>query len=129
VHGGAFMKESNNTQSPDAFSRKWLLVVILCMVPIFFAFVVLGDPGKGRAAAVSFGVVMVAIRTCWRMRKHLWFWVTAGILIALHVLLVLLIPWSDKSYPGLTLMPIGFADFLIMYGCFRLVEKLMKKSE
>ena len=116
-------------QSPDVFTRKWLLMVILCMVPAFFLFALLGDPGRGRAGAISVGVSMTAIRACWNLRKHIWFWATAAILIALHVFLILLIPWTDKSYPGYALLPVGVLDYGIMYGCFKPVEKVVKRSD
>jgi len=41
----------------------------------------------------------------------------------------LLIPWSDKSYPGITLLPVGFVDYCIMYGCFKLVERATKRGD
>ena len=128
MYGEALMRELNENQSRDVFTRKWLLMVILCMVPPFFLFALLGDPGKGRAAAVSVGVSMTVIRACWDLRKHVWFWTTAAILIALHLFFVLLIPWTDKTYPGYALLPVGVLDYGIMYGCFKLIEKAMKKG-
>jgi hypothetical protein len=128
MQGGALMTEPDDNQPPDVFTRKWLLVMILCLVPPFFLFVLLGDPGRGRAAAICTCVCMTAIRACWDLRKHLWFWVTAAILIVLHVFLVLLIPWTGKSYPGYTLLPVGVLDYGIVYGSLKLVEKAMKKG-
>lgn len=95
------------------------------MVPPFFLFALLGDPGRGRAAAISVGVVATVVRACWDLRKHTWFWATVAVLIAIHVFLILLIPWTGKSYPGYTLLPIGVLDYGIMYGSFKLVEKMM----
>lgn len=133
MSGGALMKEANMTeasssQSPDVFTRKWLLVVILCMVPAFALFAYFGDPGRGRAAAGSTIVLMYAARGCWDLRRHTWFWVTLTIFIALHVLLILLVPWSSKSYPGTALLPIAAVDYGIVYGAIKLIEKLMKRS-
>ena len=124
----ANMKEANSSQSSDVFTRKWTLVAILCMVPAFALFAYFGDPGRGRAAAGSTIVIMYAARGCWDLRRHTWFWVTLSIFIALHVLLVLLVPWTSKSYPGPILFPIAVLDYAIVYGCIKLVEKVAKRT-
>ena len=123
------MADLNANQSPDLFTRKWLLVVILCMIPPFVLFAFLGhDPGRGRAASGSTIVIMYAARACWNLRRYTWFWVMLTIFIVVHILLVLLIPWTSKSYPGLILLPIAAMDFGIMYGCIKLAEKIEKKT-
>lgn len=122
------MKELNNNQAPDVFTRKWLLIVIVCSMPLFFLFAFRGDPGRGRAAGISAAVCMTAIRACWNLRKHVWFWPIAAVLIALHVLLVFRIPWTDKSYPGYTLLPIAVVDYAMVYGCIKLGEKVTKRA-
>jgi hypothetical protein len=123
------MNELNEDQSSEAFSRKWLLIVLVCSIPLFFVFAVLGNPGRGRAAGISAAVGMIVIRACWNLRKHTWFWATAAVLLALHVFLVVRIPWDDKSYPGYTLLPFAALDYGIMYGSFKFAEKLMKKTD
>jgi len=118
----------NEAQSPDAFTRRWLLVVILCGIPAFFLFA--GDPGRGRAAAVSVAVFLTVIRACWNLRRYPLFWVTAAVLLAFHVFLILHIPWDDKNYPGgYAILPVALLDYGVMYGCFKVVEKLMKRSD
>jgi hypothetical protein len=117
----------NENQSPDVFTRKWLLVVIVCMVPPIILF--RGELGRARAAAISVAVFLTVTRACWNLRKYPLFWVTAAILLTFHVFLVLLIPWSNESYPGgYALLPVALLDYGVMYGCFKLVEKLMKRG-
>lgn len=122
------MAEANSTEPPNVFSKKWLLVVIFCgAIPfLLFAFL-LGDPGRGRAAAICTAVIMYAVRGNWDLRKYTWFRVTLTIIIALHVLLILLIPWSSKSYPGLTLFPVAVLDYVIVWGSIKLAEKMTKR--
>lgn len=129
MYGGPLVNELKHDQSPEVFGRKWLLLVIQSMVPPFLLFALLGDPGRGRAAAISVGVIAAAVKACWDMRKHTWFWATAAVLIVLHVFLVFRIPWGHKSYPGYTLLPFAALDYGIMYGSFKLAEKLMKKTD
>jgi len=122
------MKEMNSAQSQDdRLTRKWLLIIILCMTVPFVLFAFLGhDPGRGRAAAICTGVIMIAARARWDLRKHRWFWVVLTIISTFHVLLVLLIPWTSKSYPGLILFPVGVLDYALVYGIIKLVEKVAK---
>jgi hypothetical protein len=128
VHRGALMTEPDDNRSPDVFTRKWLLVVLLCMVPSFFSFALLGDPGRGRAAAICVGVGMTVTRACWNSRTHAWFWIVLAVMITLHVFLVLSVPWNDKSYPGYALLPVAVLDYGFMYGCIKLVEKIVRRS-
>lgn len=128
-HRRALMNEMKSNQSPDVFSRKWLLIVILCMVPLFFLFALSGDPGRGREAAISGGLIAMAIKARWDLRKYAWFWAIAAVLIALHMFLVFRVPWTDKSYPAYTLLPFGMLDYGIMYGTFKLAEVMMKPSD
>ncbi len=124
------MTELTDNQSPNVFTRKWLLLVILCMIPPFVLFAFLGhDPGRGRAASGSTIVIMYAVRGYWELRRRAWFWVVLTAIVAAHVLLVLLIPWTSKSYPGLLLFPVAVLDFAIVWGCFKLAQKVMMPGE
>lgn len=130
MFGGPLMAELTENQSPDLFTRKFLLVVILCMIPPFVLFAFLGhDPGRGRAASGSVIVIMYAARAFWDLRKHAWFWVTLTVVIAIHVLLILLIPWTSKSYPGTLLLPVAAVDYGIVYVIFKLIERVTKGSQ
>jgi uncharacterized membrane protein YjgN (DUF898 family) len=120
------MTELKDDRFFDSLSRKWLLVVLLSMVPAFLLFAVLGYPGRGRAAAISLAIIMIVVRMRWDLKRHTWFWMTLTVLIALHVVLILLVPWTSRSYPGITLLPIALVDYAIVYGCIRLAEKAMK---
>jgi hypothetical protein len=121
----------NETQSPDVFTRRWLLVIILCGMPFFFLFAVFaGDPGRGRAAAIVVGIFLTVTRVFWNLRRYPLFWVTAAILLIFHVLLIILIPWTDRSYPGgYGILPVGLLDYGAMYGCFKIAESLMKRRD
>ena len=118
-------KENDRKLFFDTLTRKSALVVALCSLP-FFLFAYLGDPGRGRTAAICAFVIGTTSRAFWDLRKHVWFWITMSILVVAHVPLVLLIPWSSKSYPGMVLLPVALLDFAIVYGCIISVEKVMK---
>ena len=100
------------------FTGKWLLVVLLSMLPVFLVFH--GNLARGRVAAVCTGIIMTAVRACWSMRTHAWFWIVAGAIVVLHLLLVMLVTWSDTSRGYL---PLWVLDYVVVYKTFKLVEK------
>jgi hypothetical protein len=75
------------------------------------------------------GMVMLAIRIRWHLRKHLWFWAVIGLILALHVPLVLMVRGPQGNVPTLFYtMPLGIADFLLLSGALCLAEKLLSKD-
>jgi len=122
------MKEMDEEQSLSEVTGKWAVIAMLCLSPLYILFIYLGQPGKGRAAWICSGVILISIKMRWELRKHVWFWITITILCLLHIPLVFLVPWTDKSMPGISLLPIAALDFGIIYGCIKLIEKAMKRS-
>lgn len=116
-------------QEPDnRFSRISAILIPLCTSPVCFLF--RGDSGRALAAWVFTIALVVSIRIFWGRRRLLWFWVTVVILAALHVLLVLCVPWPGvhTTIGGPALGPFGLLDIGIICGCFKLIEKAMESS-
>jgi hypothetical protein len=103
--------------------RVFGVIAVVAASPVFFWFAIRGYPAKGRAAALSAAFVMLVIRFTWHLKNRVWFWATIACFACLHAGIVSLVDWQEKSYPGLTLLPIGMADFLVMYGIIKLFEK------
>jgi len=101
------------------------LVTGLCVLPLYFVFDYMGNSGGGFAAACCAGVLITSARAFWDSRKCVWFWTILVILLLAHIPLVVFVPWTDRSYPGVVLAPYALADFGVVYGCFRLAEKVM----
>jgi len=77
--------------------------------------------------AVSIIIITIAMR--WKLRGHVWFWITMAFLTALHVPLILFIPWTDKWIPVLVIIPIGIADSYTMLWVVSIVGKFMKRPK
>lgn len=84
---------------------------------------------RGRTAALFAGVVFLSVRSGWRLRRFAWFWITVGVLVVFHVFLLFLVPWPGGRLAWPALMPVFLLDYGIVYGCIKLVEKLMNRSE
>src|ERR1700739_146986 len=86
------------------------------------------DPGRGTAAWASIALMIGAVRVFWYLRRHAWFWMTIALLAIIHVVLIVLVPWSNKSFPAPELWPVGIVDFVAICGFIKLVEKAMSRG-
>ena len=105
-------------------SNTSVIVIALCASLLLF----LGDPGKGRAAAICAGLILMCAKMFWSLRRHSLFWVALAIATCYHVPLILLISWGNRDYPGIVLLPFALPDLAIVYGLFKLVDKLTTKG-
>jgi hypothetical protein len=118
------MRENDPEQVFDTLTQKSAILIALCASPLFFLLAYLGDPGRGRAAAICASVILLCAKIFWSLRRRVLFWLTLSIVTLCHVPLILLIPWTNKNYPGVVLLPFALPDFAIVYGALKLVEKM-----
>ena len=105
------------------------LKIVGILAPVFFLVTFLSNADMGLAACIVLGMVMLAIKIRWHLRKRLWFWAIIGFVLALHVPLVLLVRWPQGNVPTLFYtMPLGIADFLVISGVLGLAERLLSKG-
>lgn len=117
------MSQQTPKQVLDRLSWKSALEIALCASPLFFLFALLGDPGRGRAAAECAFVIVLAARIFWSLRSHVLFWFALVVAIPCQIPLVLLNPWTNRDYPGVVILPLALVDFAVVCGIFKLVEK------
>ncbi len=72
----------------------------------------------------SVAVVGFTIAVKREFGRHVWFWITVGILAALHIPLVLSVPWTMKWYPAVVIAAIDSADFIVMLAIIDFVGEL-----
>ncbi|HLV85516.1 MAG TPA: hypothetical protein VKV39_00985 [Candidatus Sulfotelmatobacter sp.] len=105
------------------------LKIVGILAPVFFLITFLRDADAGLAVCIVLGMVMLAIKIRWRLRKHLWFWVVIGFILALHAPLILRFQVPQGNTPTLFYtMPLGIVDFLIISGALGIAEKLFLKN-
>lgn len=105
------------------FSTKTDLISIGLLGVLMFVVAYYSDLERGMTAACSGAAIEILARYCAYLWSRTWFWVLIGVFVALHVLVVIYVPWARNEYSALALMPIGIADFGIMFVCVRLVER------
>jgi len=65
----------------------------------------------------------------WKLRWHAWFWGTMTILAALHVPLILFVPWGNRWIPALAIAAIDSADLILMLAILSVVGKFMREPK
>ena len=65
----------------------------------------------------------------WKLRTRIWFWITMIIFAALHVALILFIPWTTKWVPALAIAAIDSADFCVILAILSVVGRFVDEAE
>lgn len=105
------------------------LKIVAMLAPVFFLFVFLGNADMGLTVCIVLGMVILAIKIRWNLRKHVWFWAVIVFVLALHVPLFSMVRWPQGNVPTLFYtMPLGIVDFLVISQALRLAEKLLSKE-
>lgn len=121
------MTRKDDVQLPDA---KWGFLAVLFSSPIVLLFGILGDFGRGLTAGGCAALIIGIIKTFWCFDRHLWFWITITFLVALHIPLVVYFPIPiTGNFTVWELLPAAIIDFSIMYGCIKLVARVVYKEE
>lgn len=72
------------------------------------------------------GVLGFAIALKRNLRRHPWFWGTMAILAALHVPLILFVPWTARWVPAIAIAGVDSADLIVMLAILAIVGKFME---
>jgi hypothetical protein len=78
---------------------------------------------------VSIGMLGVAMAIKWNLRRRLWFWITMTVIVALHVALILSVPWTTKWVPAIVIIPFGIADLYVMLWILSVVGKFLARPK
>jgi len=105
------------------------LKIVAFLAPVFFLFVFLGNADMALTVCIVLGMVILAIKIRWNLRKHVWFWLVIVFILALHIPLFSMVGWPPGKLPTIFYtMPLGIADFLIISGGLGLAEKFLSKN-
>jgi hypothetical protein len=77
--------------------------------------------------SVATMVLLVALK--WRLRHYAWFWITMIVVAAIHVPLILMIPWTTKWVPSIAIAAIDTASLFIMIATVSIVGQFMRDRD
>ncbi|HKS80575.1 MAG TPA: hypothetical protein VJR23_03645 [Candidatus Acidoferrales bacterium] len=114
----------------NQFRLSWrgILGVIGGTILIGLLFLYFGRFELTRPTLFSVGMIGIAISIKWKLRRHMWFWAAIATIAALHIPLILYLPWTTSWIPALVATPICAADLVIILAVIRLLEKHLDKS-
>ena len=64
-----------------------------------------------------------------KLRRQVWFWIFITVIAALHVLLILYVPWTSKWVPAIAIGAIDSVDFCIVLWILDAVGTLLEGSK
>jgi hypothetical protein len=127
------MQLANDIKSDIKAAKKiWLpwwgvLMWMTACVPIIWLFDHFRRFDLALPALVSIGMLGLAIAAKWKLRRRVWFWITMSVLAALHVPLILFVPWTTKWVPAIAIAAIGSADLIVMLAILSVVGKFVER--
>jgi|SRR5579884_1384975 len=105
------------------------LKIVGILAPVFFLITFLANADIALAACIVLGMIMLAVKIRWNLRRHLWFWATIVFILVLQVPLVFMVRWPQGKGPTLLYtMPVGIADFLIILWTVGVAQRFFSKS-
>ena len=105
----------------SSHGRKMGLLCGICLLPIFFLFAHFGQPERGFAAMCALGVLISVIYVKKNLLKRTSFIITMSILFVIHIIIVMLFPFSAFHFTRVLAFPISLLDLLLILALVRLV--------
>jgi hypothetical protein len=105
------------------------LLIFTVGAPTVFLFGIYGRLELAMPLIVIIGMHGLVIYFKWKLRRHAWFWIAMTVSAALHVPLILFVPWHTRWVPGPALAVIATADFCLILWILDVVGKLAERSK
>jgi len=126
-----FLRQAFKVVKNDVKEAKkiWLPWPVVLSLMVFFelCYVLLKHYGFVRLYLPilnSVGVFGFLFYLKWRLRGHSWFWITMAVVVTLHVLLILAVPWTNKWVPAMVSASVDSLDICIVFWTLAIIEQL-----
>lgn len=100
-----------------------VLCVMLGTLPVILVFHYFGKPALVVPTLSSVWAAL-AIAMRWQLRRHMWFWVVIAVFVALHVELILVVPWTTQWIPAVLITPIAAVDLWVILATLAVIRKV-----
>ena len=77
----------------------------------------------------SMAVLGLVLAVKWRMRRHVWFWITMTAIAVLHIPLIFFIPWPAGWVPAAVFAGLASVDFCIVIAIVDVVANSLPVQE
>ena len=106
-----------------------VLCLMLGATPVVLLFAHFGKFALALPTLDSAGMIGIAIYMRWRLRRQVWFWITIAVIVALHIALILFVPWTTRWVPAFMIVPFAVADLYAVLTILSMVEKLAARQK
>lgn len=111
------------------FSWRTNLIIIPIGAALIFLFALYGGRLEFVLPFINIVIVLGFVLVFkWKLRRHAWFWITMTIIAALHIILLLFIPWTITWVPAMAIAGIVTIDFCLILWILIIVGKLVGES-
>jgi len=101
------------------------LFIFIIGTPTVFLFAIYGRLELAMPLMIIIGMHGLVIFFKWKLRRRAWFWIAMTVSAALHVPLILFVPWTTRWIPALAITGGATADFFLILWILLVVERLM----
>jgi hypothetical protein len=113
-----------DVQNKKPITTVGVLLILLATFPICAIFLFLREPGNARAGWFLSAVIVIAVRVRWDLHKKMWFWPTIAVISLVHILAIIMVPWTSRWIPSVVIFPFCAVDGVAILGILQLMEKL-----
>jgi hypothetical protein len=118
--------EEPKKQEPTDYTG---LKIVAILAPVFFIFVYFGKADMGFTVILALGLIMLAVKINWNLRRHVWFWAIIVFILLLHIPLFFIVRWPHGNTPTIVYTkPIGIVDFLLIMGAVGFGKRFFAKG-
>ena len=124
------MSVANDIKSSIRAAKKirlpwWgVLCLIIGSLPIYWLFDHFSKLSSALPTLNCIAVLCFAIATKWKLRRGAWFWFTMAIIAALHIPLILFLPWTARWVPAFAIAAIDSVDLIVILAILSVVGRL-----
>jgi len=101
------------------------LFIFIIGAPTVFLFAVYGRLELAMPLMIFIGMHGLVIFFKWKLRRQTWFWIAITVSAALHVPVILFVPWTTRWVPALVITVGATADFFLILWILLVVGKFM----
>ena len=103
-----------------------VLCIIIGALPIYWLFDHFGKLSTALPLLNSLGVIGFVLVLKRQLRRYVWFWITMALIAALHIPLILFVPWTMRWIPALAIAAIDSVDLVVMLAVLAVVGRFME---
>ena len=105
------------------------LLIFLIGAPSVFLFAVYGRLELAMPLMIIIGMHGLVIFFKWKLRRQPWFWIAMTVSAALHVPLILFVPWTKRWVPVLAITVGATADFFLILWILLVIGKILGRPK